>query len=98
MCSKIAFVAVVLSILSILLVLKDTVDNSSSQLKARRGGPQSAPAADPSLNRQAAARQDCKLELQPRHRQVGSAKGAQEQVDYVFTTATGSTTYQSALS
>ena len=93
MTSKVACVAIVLSVVSILLVLKDTVDVRSGQLKARRAGPQSAPAADPFLNRQAVSRQDCKHALQPRHLQVGSARSAQEPVDYVFTTAAGYTTY-----
>lgn len=94
MTGKLACVAIVLSVVSILLVLKDTVDSRSSQLKARRGGPQSAPAADPFLNRQAVSRQDCKHELQPRHLHFGSARSAQEPVDCVFTTAAGYTTYQ----
>ena len=92
--SKLACVAIVLSVVSILLVLKDTVDSSSSLLTARRGGPQSAPAADPFLNRQAVSRQDCKHKLQPRHLGSGSARSGQEPVDYVFTTAAGFTTYQ----
>ena len=94
MSNQLAYVATVLSMVGILLFLKHAVDSSSGQLRARRGGPQPAPAQDPFINTQAVSRQDCKREPQPPHLQLGSAKSAKKQVDYVFTTAVNYSPYQ----